>query len=118
MTFHRFTCYRSYLAPEIPCGDWRGRAAVTFNLNILEHGFWRNYVHTEGTNAKVETVGWKYELGVKLPLGLELGLSHHSEHRMDAGVPRLHDSGGNYLGVDKFPLEDSVFLRFKFFERK
>lgn len=116
-TLTRLTCNRDYLAPEIKCRDWRGRAAVDFDLNVLTRGFFRNHVHTEGTSSKVESVGWKYEAGIRLPLGLEVGLSHHSRHRMDEKTPYAGLSPDSVLPV-KFPVEDGYFIRFIFSDKK
>lgn len=116
-TLTKLTCNRDYMAPDIACKDWKGRAAVDFNLNVLREGFFRNHVHTEGTNSKVETVGWKWEMGVRLPWNIEVGLSHHSRHRMDEKTPYVGLTPESVLPA-KFEVEDGYFVRFIFSEKK
>jgi hypothetical protein len=91
----KFTGNRDPITPDIPVDGYRGRLATQFQVRLFEVGYWKNYVHTEGTDAKVETVGWQWEIGVRISKQLSTYWEHHSRHRMDAETP------------GKFPVEDS-----------
>lgn len=107
----KFGCNRDPLTPDIQCEDYVGRVAADFQLRLVEVVYWRSNIHTEGTAGKVQTVGWQWELGLRISKGISLYHEHHSRHRMDATVPDYNGDGR----PDKFPVEDSYGIRFNFY---
>lgn len=108
----KFSCNRDPLTPDIDCDKYVGRVQTNFNLRILEVFYWNNNVHTEGVVAKVETVGWHWELGLHLLDNVDLFHEHHSRHRMDDTTPIDYDGNGK---PDKFPVEDSYGIKLIFY---
>lgn len=106
-----FGVNRDPLTPDIEGEDYLGRVATDFSLRLCDVGYWNNYVHTEGTKGKLQTVGWHYELGLKLTPFLSPFYEHHSRHTMDHVGP-----DGNQDGQpDRFPNEGSYGLRLHFY---
>lgn len=108
----RFSCNRDPMTPDIECNSYTGRAQADFNLRILEVFYWDNQVHTEGVAAKVETVGWHWELGLHITDQIDIFHEHHSRHRMDDTTPIDFNKDGK---PDKFPVEDSYGIKFIFY---
>ncbi len=107
----RFGVNRDPLTPDIDQSRYTGRVAADFQLRILEVGYWQNRVHTEGTGAQLQTVGWHWELGIRLSDQVAIYHEHHSRHRMDSvGI----DANGDNR-PDKFPVEDSYGIRLRFY---
>lgn len=111
-TVTRFTCNKSTLAPDIECSQWRGRTAVDFDLRFAGLLRWRNIIHAEGTDAKYETVGWRFQVALPLGKQVEVLYHHHSQHRMD-GEDATH-TGPSGEGWTGFPVEDSYGIRLCF----
>jgi hypothetical protein len=106
----RFGCNREPLTPQYDCKDYVGRIASEFDLRLLEYGYWRNRVHTEGIKAQVKTVGWEYEFGLRVVPELDVFYHHHSRHVMDDPLPVYQD---NRQG--KFPVSDEYGVRMNFY---
>jgi hypothetical protein len=113
----KFGDNREPMTPDIKREDYLGRVATNFDISILNRGFWRNNVHAEGTHVKFMTVGWHFDMGVKLDQ-FELFYSHHSRHTMDRDQPMYFDEevGQPYRGA--FPVEDSYGVRIILYEKK
>ncbi len=110
----KFSFNREPMTPDIGPKDYRGRVRVNFDLGLAGDLLkWKNQVHTEGTDAKVETVGWHYTLSIPTPWGIEPYYEHHSRHVMDAEQPIIEGRPK----PEKFAVEDSYGLRIIFFER-
>lgn len=107
----RFGYNRDPLTPDIEGHQYIGRIETDFQLRILEVGYWKNSVHTEGTAGQLQTVGWHYELGLRLTPYLSPFYEHHSRHRMDSTIPDYNQDGR----PDKFPVEDSYGIRLHFY---
>lgn len=113
----RFDCNRELQTPEILCSDYIGRVATEFDLSIIDDLiYWRNEVHGEGTSAKFMTVGWHWDLGIKLG-NVELFWEHHSRHVMDQGQPYYWDEKLQSPQRIKYPVEDSYGVRIVFYKR-
>lgn len=97
---------RDPLAPQYT-GLWRERAALQWDLRLLEYGYWRNHIHTETVQpgGEVKTVGWEWETGVEVGKYLDVFYHHHSRHVMDEPAPRTYDT------TNQFPVENSVGVR-------
>lgn len=113
----KFTCNREIMTPEIECMNYRGRVSADFDLSLFDRGFWRNQVHGEGTDAKFMTMGWRYEMGVRLGQ-FELFHEHHSRHVLDQDMPLYWDQDMNEPRRTKFPVEDSYGVRIVIYDRK
>lgn len=104
--------------PYTPTFDeqWKYRAALDWNLNLLKYGFWDNSVHTEGLeDGRVKTVGWHWFFGFRIPpLRMDVFHEHHSQHVMDEH-PTQRDGSQLPNGYRKFPVEDSVGVRFRLY---
>lgn len=109
----KFGANRDPLTPDIPTKGYRGRLATDFQVRLLDAGYWKNLVHTEGTEAKVETVGWQWELGIRLTSQIAVFYEHHSRHRMDSASPDRDYSSNK---PRKFPVEDSYGIRLRIYE--
>lgn len=97
--------------PYVPeySGRWREQAALVWDLTWLQWGYWNNRVHTETTNpsGRVTTVGWQFEVGVRVTDYFDVYRMHHSRHVMEqAPEPRFVD------GRQQFPVEDLYGVRF------
>ncbi len=111
MTAAKFGDNRDPLTPDIAPHKYLGRVAVDYQVRLLEYFYWQNIVHTEGTEAQFQTVGWQWELGLKLTPQIQPFYQHHSRHRMDSIGP-----DGNMDGKpDGFPVEDSYGVRIHFY---
>lgn len=104
---------RDPYAPELT-GVWGDRAALEWDLRLLEYGYWRNNVHTEtaGKGGTVRTVGWEWEAGVEIGNYFDIFYHHHSRHIMEAPAEDRFDSHND------FPVEDSVGLRIHLLRKK
>lgn len=118
MQLTKFSCNRELQTPDIRCADYKGRVAVNFDLELFRYGFWRNYVHGEGTNAAFTTVGWQYEFGFKIGSQFEFFHKHHSRHVLDREQPKIWDENLNMPVDGRFPVEDSYGIRIIFYEKK
>ena len=84
--------------------DWRGLMGLHWDTSHWNNRvFWNNFLAGYGDNAKFQYMYWEYEVGVNIER-FQIGYYHKSEHlldsnRVDVGHP------------DKFPLEDSFFLK-------
>lgn len=93
---------------------WRERASLQWRVSVLESLYWDNDVHTETIDVGVvKTVGWHWELGLRINKYIAPFWEHHSRHVMDE-KPDERFSGGRH----QFPVEDSYGIRFKFVEEK
>jgi hypothetical protein len=108
----KFGINRDPLTPDIEGHQYVGRVATDFQLRILEVGYWKNEVHTEGTEGQLQTVGWHYEMGVRLHKSMSAFYEHHSRHRMDSA--NVIDYNRD-LRPDRFPVEDSYGIRLHFY---
>lgn len=110
----RFGFNREPMTPDIGPKDYRGRVRVNFDLGLCDDLIkWANEVHTEGTDAKVETVGWRYTVSVPTPWGIHPYYEHHSRHVMDAAQPIIQGRTKS----EKFAVEDSYGIRIVFYTR-
>lgn len=108
----KFGANRDPLTPDIAPDKYVGRVESDFKLRILEVFYWDNQVHTEGVEAKVQTVGWHWELGLRINKQFSIFHEHHSRHRMDDATPIDYDRDGQ---PDKYPVEDSYGIRMNFY---
>ena len=103
---------RDPLAPQYT-GFWKDRGAIEWRINVLKALYWDNNMHLETIDAKtVKTVGWHWELGLRLHKRLMIFHEHHSRHVLDEPAPEL------YYGRNQFPVEDSFGIRIKVVEEK
>lgn len=108
---------RDPYAPEYT-GRWKERAALKFNLNVLEYFYWDNNIHTETLDTGiVKTVGWEWDAGIHLGKYLDVFHYHHSRHIMDEPAQRDYQYG-KHGSSNQFPVEDGFGIRFKFIPGK
>lgn len=107
----KFGCNRDPLTPDIGCHQYLGRVATDFNLRIMEVGYWNNEVHGEGTESQFQTMGWHWELGLRLTNQISIYHEHHSRHRLDSTGPDYNQDERS----DGFPVEDSYGIRMQFY---
>lgn len=88
-------------------------AELHMDLDVLRYGYFRNRFHMASDQFKhVKYVGWEYETGLDLarfpnyPLPFDIFQHHHSQHGLEYVNPR----------GDRFPVEDTYGIRFKFIE--
>lgn len=89
--------------------------SLGLNLNVGLPGpfYWNNRVHSLISGAHFEWVGWQFEVGAStfavwdLPFGMDIFLSHHSQHALDHIHPFVN-----------FPVEDTIGVRFYLFRGK
>ena len=110
----RFTCNRDPMSPERNCDDWKGRVSAFFNLSIIEYLYWNNEVHGEGTEAAFKSVGWHWELGIRVHPALFLYHEHHSRHLLDEDRSEELRTD-EYPALKRFPVEDSFGVRLNFY---
>lgn len=97
---------------ETKSGDeeWKGGVGVKFDVTLVEWKpnwrlYWKNKVHTDGTQRQVRHVGWWWDAGMSVGEKVDLFYEHHSRHCMECNVD------GN------FPLRDAYGVRFKLYRR-
>jgi hypothetical protein len=93
-------------------GQWKERAALKWNVSVLDFLFWENNIHTETvrTSGQVKTLGWHWQFYAPVPLTerrVELFADHHSRHVVE------EEPEDRFTGSD-FPVEDSYGIRIKF----
>ncbi len=95
-------------------GRWRDRAALEWDIVLLEYGYWRNNLHTETLEpgGTVKTVGWEWEAGVEVGKWFDVFAHHHSRHVMEQDTEKRFDSH------NQFPVEDSYGIRVHILRRK
>jgi hypothetical protein len=111
----QFGCNREPMTPQIDCHDYTGRVAIELDLRVLEAGYWKNNIHTEGLEAQVKTVGWHWEMGLHLTPKLDAFYEHHSRHVMEGAQPQYYDPNRDQAFKQKFPVEDSYGIRLHFY---
>jgi|LakMenEpi03Aug12_release.lakeMendotaPanAssembly.Ray.scaffolds.fasta_scaffold30464_19 hypothetical protein len=111
--YAQFKAYsRDPYAPQYT-GYWKDRAAIEWRINVLKSLYWDNNMHLETIDAKtVKTVGWHWELGLRLHKKLQIFHEHHSRHILDEPGLEL------YNGKNQFPVEDSFGIRIKLIDEK
>lgn len=114
MSVAKFRCNREPMTPQYGCGDYTGRTQVQFDLRLFDVGYWNNRVHTEAIQSTVKTVGWHYELGLRMIPYIDTYYEHHSRHVMEGEQPKWVDRYGD-VRTNRFPLEDSVGVRLRFY---
>lgn len=88
-------------------GKWKDRAALKLRVGVLESLYWDNNIHVESINTDtVKTVGWEWEVGLRVSKYFTLFQHHHSKHIMDE-TSQLPSNRSN-----KFPVEDSYGIKF------
>lgn len=103
---------RDPIAPQYT-GFWKDRGAIEWRMNVLKAIYWDNNMHLETIDAKtVKTVGWHWELGMRLHKNLMIFHEHHSRHVLDEPAVELWE------GKHQFPVEDSFGIRVKLIEEK
>ena len=114
MEASKFDCNREPMTPDIPCTDYLYRMAFRVDLRLLEVGYFRNNVHTEALESQVKTVGWEYEIGLRVFPWLDIFRHHHSRHVMEGEQPRVWDIDRQALREVRYPVEDSYGIRLRF----
>jgi hypothetical protein len=103
---------RDPYAPQYT-GYWKDRAAIEWRINLLKAIYWDNNMHLETIDAKtVKTVGWHWELGLRIHKRLQIFHEHHSRHILDETPAEI------YPTRNQFPVEDSFGIRIKLIEEK
>lgn len=111
----RFAENRDPMTPNTDQKEYVGRAAARFDLRLLEVGYWRNWVHSEGVDSRFTTVGWQWELGVHVSKYIDLFHYHHSRHVMDGEQPLVFNERSTEPERNRFPVEDSYGMRLIFY---
>lgn len=95
--------------PYLPeySGKWKDSTAIRFRMGLLGGAtYWDNRVHGETTNSGVfQSVGWQWELGLRVTDQVTLFRDHHSRHRLESN-PEKRFNGGS-----QFPVEDKYGIR-------
>lgn len=113
----KFRTNKELMLPEIPADAWDARVAANFNFTALRYIFWRNRVHGESAGYKFYSVGWQYNLGIKITKQIEFFWDHHSRHTMDVEQPYYVDRMDGMVKQQLYPVEDSFVLRLIFINR-
>jgi len=95
-------------------GSWYTKSELDWRVNMLEAVYWDNNMHMEMINpTTVKTVGWKYELGVRILDSISIYWGHHSRHILDEHGVEFYEEP-----LSQFPVEDAIGIRFKIVEEK
>lgn len=105
------------LIPELESKDWNGRVASNFNFSIFKYGFSRNRVHGEVALQRFQSVGWEYDLGIKIHKQIEFFWHHHSIHSLEVAPSYYVDRATMEVGQHNYPMEDSFVLKFILIDR-
>lgn len=94
-------------------GSWYTKSELEWRINMLGPIYWDNNMHMEMIDpTTVKTVGWRYELGIRIFRSLSIYWGHHSRHILD------EPGAENYVGPVQFPVEDTLGIRVKIVEEK
>jgi hypothetical protein len=95
--------------PYVPeyTGKWKEKSSVKFRIGLLGgRMYWDNNVHGETVDSGVfQTVGWQWELGIRITNQVSIFHEHHSRHRLE-DRPEHRFKGGS-----QFPVEDSYGIK-------
>lgn len=95
--------------PYLPedTGKWKERTSLKFRMGLLNQKlYWDNNVHGETVNTGIfRSVGWQWELGLRITDKLVLYRDHHSRHVMEKIPPKRFNAGS------QFPVEDSYGIK-------
>lgn len=111
----RFGDNRDPMTPWYSQDEYTGRAALRWDVRLLEFFYWKNYLHTEGVSSRVATVGWQWDFGLHLHKNVDLFYQHHSRHVTDTEQPQWYDEEAGTLRRQKFPVEDAYGVRLRFY---
>lgn len=90
-------------------GRWKGRAAIQWRVSAMGALYWDNDCHVETIdNGVVATVGWKWELGLRVTKQVSIFNAHHSRHSVESMPEKRFES------VSQFPVDDSYGIRIHF----
>jgi hypothetical protein len=89
--------------------QWKEKTAVKFRMGLLGgRAYWDNNVHGETVDTGVfKSVGWQWELGIRITDQLSVFHEHHSRHVMEA-LPEKRFNAGS-----QFPVEDSFGIKLR-----
>ena len=91
--------------------DWLYRVQMNADFSLLGALYMHNRVHTEAIRSgPVKTVGWHWELGLRLHENVTIFHEHHSRHVMEERPPVPEGRTRGY------PVEDSYGLRITIIE--
>jgi hypothetical protein len=94
--------------------DWYGYMGLNwdyyFNISKNIEFFHNNTTFYYGDKSQVRSIGWEYELGIKIHR-VEIFWHHLSEHAADSNKDDIGHEG-------KFPLEDSLTFRINLMNKK
>lgn len=114
----KFLTNTEQMTPELPSEAWDGRVAVNVDTQFLKYIIWRNRVHGEAAYRKFTSIGWKYDLGVRLSKKVEIFWHHHSRHTLDIEQPYYYNRISKELERNYYPMEDSIVVRITLVDRK
>lgn len=85
--------------------------SIHFDTTFLSYLYWNNIIHagTDKNSAgsgQFRTVGWNFQLGVRLARWLDFQYEHHSQHILD------------HNGPNHFPVEDSFGINVYLYRTK
>lgn len=107
MRYEQFADARDPYAPNYD-NLWLYRVAADFNLSLGGVLYWNNYTHFETLKSQTpKSVGWQYEIGLRLTGFMDVYREHHSRHIFEEPSP--YNRAGN-----SFPVEDVYGVRVKF----
>lgn len=86
-------------------GEWTNGADFNLNIRMLHVFRWDNRFHMDGAESRLLHAGWEYRLIMDY-WNIQPFYYHHSQHALE-DAPRGR----------KFPVEDSVGLRFIVIDR-
>jgi len=99
------------MTPDIHSKEYKGRVQLLWDVGFLnDHLIWENRIHTEGTEAKLQTVGWEFAIRAPLTGYFDVVYSHHSQHTMDRLQPTLKGE----RKPEQYPLQDWAGIRINF----
>lgn len=111
LRYQQFKANRDPMTPQYAQEDYAYRAALDFDIQVLEYAFWENTIHMETIKSgQVKTVGWHWIAGVRLGRYLDLIHEHHSRHVLDE--PQSAQFPVDSTASSKhYPVEDSYGVR-------
>lgn len=106
--------YKQFLpngfSPYMPSSsDLNKEIDLHVNTEIFRYGYWNNQVWSLWDQGQVRWFGWEYEVGVHATSFIDIFYNHFSRHEADK------DNRFHSLYQEKYPVEDSIGIRFYFY---
>ena len=98
---------RYYPTSNIPGSKLNEGVTVNVDSTVFKYGFVKNSVVSTTDQSQFRSIGWMYNLGMRVSHNIDLSLYHFSEHTIDTPYP-----------ITSYPTMTGVELKIYLFKDK